>query len=314
MRVAILDSGLDYTHPDLAGRVDLAASRSLQPFDDAMLQLRFPGAHPIADLHRHGTHVGATVTSNGVVAAGVTSRVTLVGIKVCSAFGGCPFSLAVQGMLYAADLGVDVANLSFGQNLLRPDMADRDGRSTVAIINQTFAYAHRKGVTVVVAAGNSSIDIDHDGNGVKFYCNVPTVICVSATGPTATGGFGGPWENVDAPAPYTNFGRSAISVAAPGGSFAANATQVSASCSRFSLRFPACRATPQTLLLAGTSMAAAVVSGSAALLVEDVGRDPARVRARLLNTADDLGAPGTDPFYGRGRITMQNRCAAGTRA
>ena len=304
MRVAILDSGLDYTHPDLAGRVDLAASRSLQPFDDAMLQLRFPGAHPIADLHRHGTHVGATVTSNGVVAAGVTSRVTLVGIKVCSAFGGCPFSLAVQGMLYAADLGVDVANLSFGQNLLRPDMADRDGRSTVAIINQTFAYAHRKGVTVVIAAGNSSFDMDHDGSEFKAYCDVSTIICVSATGPTGAAGPTGPWTDVDAVAPYTNFGRSAISVAAPGGSFAANATQVSASCSRFSLRFPACRATPQTLLLAGTSMAAAVVSGSAALLVEDVGRDPARVRARLLNTADDLGAPGTDPFYGRGRINL----------
>lgn len=301
VRVAILDSGLDYTHPDLAGRVDLAASRSFMPFDDMMLQRFFPGADPAADLHRHGSHVGSIVSSNGVVNAGVTSRVTLVSVKTCSAFGPCPVIEAVQGLLYAADLGVDVANLSHGMNFKRRDLAAGAGPSLVAVMHRAFAYAHRKGVTVVIAAGNSSIDMDHDGNGIKAYCNVPTVICVSATGPTAAAGVNGPWENVDAVAPYTNYGRSAITVAAPGGTLQA---PVTSACSTFSVRVAPCRDPYFPFTLPGTSMAAAMVSGAAALVVEDVGRNPAQVRARLMNTADDLGAPGHDPYYGRGRINL----------
>ena len=53
---------------------------------------------------------------------------------------------------------------------------------------------------------------------------------------------------------------------------------------------------------AGTSMAAPHVSGLAALLVEDYGRSPSRIKNRMQQTADDLGQSGTDPFYGKGRI------------
>jgi lantibiotic leader peptide-processing serine protease len=52
--------------------------------------------------------------------------------------------------------------------------------------------------------------------------------------------------------------------------------------------------------LSGTSMAAPYVSGVAALLVEDHGRRPGRIKMALQQSADDLGAPGTDPFYGKG--------------
>ncbi|HEX2079934.1 MAG TPA: S8 family serine peptidase, partial [Longimicrobium sp.] len=219
VRVAILDTGLDYGHPDLVGRVDLAASRSFIPSDNPVIQANFPGAHPIADLHYHGTHMGATVASNAVIGAGVTSRVTLVGVKTCSRLGQCPVSAAVAGLLYAADLGVDVANLSHGTLFfLRVDgqFAGRGG-TLHAFIHRAFTYAHAKGVTVVIAAGNSAIDMDHFRDLYLAYCNTPTVICVSATAPTAAPGFGGPFFNVDSIAPYTNYGRSAITVAAPGG-------------------------------------------------------------------------------------------------
>src|SRR5690606_303164 len=81
--VSIVDTGLDYNHASLEGLVDLDRSISLHPWDDEMLADSFPGAHPVADMNRHGTHVGATVVSTGEVGAGVTGHTTLFGVKVC---------------------------------------------------------------------------------------------------------------------------------------------------------------------------------------------------------------------------------------
>lgn len=300
VRVAILDTGLDYRHPDLAGRVDLAASRSFVPSEAALLAANFPGAHPVADLHYHGTHVGAVVASNGIVAAGVTSEVTLVGLKVCTINGRCPVSNVLAGLVYAADLGVDVANMSIANTFARADSsaAHRDGPSFVAVINQVLTYVQRKGTLVVVAAGNQNTDLDHDGNQYRVYCSSPGVVCVSATGPTAAAGVDGPFTDVDARAPYSNYGRSVVSVAAPGGA----AMPVWAACSTFSLVFPVCQTGAFVLGANGTSAASPNAAGVAALIAEDVGHDPARIRARLQQTADDLGEPGTDPFYGKGRV------------
>lgn len=109
--VAILDTGIDYTYPDLAGLVDLDRSISFVPEDDFYVDLFFPGAHYIADIHWHGTHVAATVASNAYVTAGVTSKTTLMGVKVCSAaLGYCPGDAVFAGILYAADNGADVIN------------------------------------------------------------------------------------------------------------------------------------------------------------------------------------------------------------
>ena len=153
-------------------------------------------------------------------------------------------------------------------------------------------------MTVVVSAGNSATDLDNNGNIYSTYCDTPNTICVSATGPTGFASVNGPFENVDAIAPYTNFGTSAINVAAPGGS----ALPVWAACSQTSIVIPVCQTGGFILGLSGTSMAAPHVSGVAALLVEDLGRKPGRIKTALQRSADDLGAPGTDPFYGKGRL------------
>ena len=295
--VAVIDTGVDYTHPDLAGRVDLDRSVSFVPSDDAVVDSIFPGYHPVTDLFYHGTHVAATISSNARIAAGVTQNVTIMGVKVLSRWGEGTFSGVLDGVLWAADHGADVANLSIGDTL------DKTGNGRyVALINQAFNYAHRKGTLIVVAAGNESRDLDHDGNSFNMYCNAPNVICVSATGPESTAGVAGPWSDVDAFAWYSNRGRSAISVAAPGGTIAA---RVWAACSKTSLLVPYCQTSDEVLGIGGTSMAAPHVAGLAALLVEDVGHGkPSQVKARIERTADDLGARGTDPLYGKGRISV----------
>ena len=307
VKVGILDTGISYITPDLNGRVDLALSRSfLSAAEDARVQAAFPGAHPIADLHYHGTHVAATVASNGLVGAGVTSGVTLVGLKVCapgvapSWRGTCPTSGTLSAILYAADNGIPIINMSLGGgfNRRQASAAGGFGPSFLATINRVFNYANQRGTVIVVSAGNSAIDMDHDGNRYNSYCNSPHVVCVSATGPTAQASTNGPWTNIDALAGYSNFGRSSVSVAAPGG----NASAVWAACSRHSLAIPVCRTGNFIVGLAGTSMAAPHTAGVLALLASEGVTEPAQLRARLLQGADDLGLSGTDPAYGHGRI------------
>jgi len=297
--VAILDTGIDYTYPDLAGRVDLSRSVSFIPEDDFYVDVFFPGKHHVTDIHYHGTHVASTVVSNGNVIAGVTSGTTLIGVKVCSAvLGNCPGSAIIAGVLHAVDAGANVANMSlgggFGKNI---------SEGYVGFLNRIFNYANSNGTLVVVSAGNEAIDLDHDGNLYKTYCSTPSTVCVSATGPVASDGRAGPWYEIDALAYYSNFGRSAINVAAPGGNTGAS---VWAACSQTSLVIPQCQTGTFILGLGGTSMAAPHVSGVAALIAEDVGRNPGLIKTRLQQSADDLGQPGTDPAYGKGRLNAGN--------
>ena len=166
VRVGILDSGIDYLHPDLYGLVDLAASRSyLTPEENARVPA---GAHTIADLNYHGTHVAATVASNARAAAGVTSRVALVGMKVCTPGtsadnfdGNCAISAIIPAMLDAADMGLDVINMSIAGVFQRFEASARGGNgpSYLATLNHVFNYVRRQGTTIVVAAGNWSFDL-----------------------------------------------------------------------------------------------------------------------------------------------------------
>lgn len=304
--VAILDTGIDYTYPDLAGLVDLSRSVSFIPEDDVLVELVFPEAHPIADLNYHGTHVAATVASNAFVAAGVTADTTLMGVKVCSVEGSCPSGSVLLGMLHAADNGADVINMSLGGAFLK---AGSEGFHS--LINRVLNEVRRQGSLVVVSAGNSAFDMDRplEIEGERFapvffsYCDAPGVLCVSATGPIAAEGLNGPWTEVDAPAPYTNFGRSSVHVAAPGGA----AAPVWAACSTFSLieQLSVCQTGAFIVGLSGTSMSAPHVSGLAALLIaEQGGGNPALIRSRIMQHAEQLGQSGNDPFYGRGRISV----------
>lgn len=296
--VSIVDSGLDYTHAALAGLVDLDRSISLHRWDDAMLADSFPGAHPIADMNRHGTHVGSTVVSTGQVGAGVTGHTTLMGVKVCGAVVGCPRSAVLQAIVYSADQGADIINMSLGGAFLKRS----DRGFWLPLVLRATNYAQQKGSLVVVSAGNDAIDLDHDADGFKTYCSSTNVVCVSATGPTTRQSVNGPWNDFDQAAYFTNFGRSAIDVAAPGGN---RNNFVYAACSSFSVRSRGCRASKRFIIgLRGTSMAAPHATGVAALIVaHSTGPgNPALIRNRLRETADQITEDGNDPYFGKGRI------------
>lgn len=295
VRVAVLDTGIDYLHPDLVGRVDLSRSISFVPSDDALVSTHFPARHPVTDLHFHGTHVAATISSNGVAASGVTSRTTLIGVKVLDHTGAGSFARVLLGLLWAADHDARIANLSLGGAFHKAG----EGR-LVGAINRVFNYAHSKGTLVIVAAGNGGRNLDRDRALYEAPCSAPNVACVSATGPTASAGVNGPWENIDAIAPYTNYGLSAISVAAPGGT---SSGLIWEACSTSSLAIPVCQTGTYVLGLTGTSMAAPHVSGMVALAFQFLPQASAsRMKGILQIHAENVAGRGKDPYYGYGRL------------
>lgn len=297
VRVGILDSGISPDHVDLAGKYDLSKSRNFSisnPGDPADYQ----------DRHGHGTHVSGIVSSNNVGVAGVAPNATLVGVKVLGDQGFAPFANVLAGIMYAADEGdCDIINLSLGG--YGPRQAS--GRF-ISMVYRAMNYANSQGVLVVCAAGNDAMDMDHNKNIVVLPAEAGAGMVVSATGPT----FG---QTPDGVACYTNYGTSAISVAAPGGNFDCANSSLNAlgdlvlSC--FSpyvanqLGHP--NPTAAYYWAAGTSMAAPHVAGVAALTESAKGNsNPGYLKARLQNTADDLGAAGADPYYGKGRVNAYN--------
>ena len=263
----------------------------------------------------------------------MTSRVTLVPVKVLGASGSGSFTGILNGLLYAADQQADVVNASVGA--LFPRRGEHD---FTKLLDAVTRYARKAGVTVVVAAGNDAAELHPSQNALYgAFCSTQNVICVSATGPNA-GPLNGPWTGIDRPAIYSNYGQQHVDVAAPGGNYAVNekgevvsAIGVWAACSKTTLLFdktlrapgqPAgedpkgdwklhtCAANPLstfTLGNLGTSMASPHVAGLAALLVEQYGRNPGAITDAIQSSADDIlefGKPGMDDYYGHGRINI----------
>jgi hypothetical protein len=347
--VAILDTGIDYDAPDLNGLVDLSRSKSYMnhfvgrqddtttvedeyapiiPADDVIDSLFFPSRNKITDFNGHGTNVATQVSSKAVALSGVTSHTTLIAVKVLGANGYGSFSDILDGVVWAADHGADVANMSLGG-----DFSKAGSGQAVALINQAFNYAKRKGMLIVVSAGNSGIDLQHNGNAYSTYCDAPHVICVSSVGPTLATS-----ENLDEPAFYTNFGKNSVDIAAPGGNadaahgftpsrwpwtapapgpFNGNdvASWIWAYCAKQKLVIvknadgvhgdlflTACTAGNRIFPYIGTSQAAPHVAGLAALLIAENGKgNPQQIKRLIQKSADPI-----DAAYGRGRISVKN--------
>jgi len=309
-RVAILDGGLRDTHIDIAPNLDVAHSASFvpgQPFN--------------ADVGTfwHGTHVAGIVaaSANGLGTVGIAPEATIIGVKVLHSGSGA-FSWIMQGIYYAATpiaeggAGADIINMSLGA------VFPSQGPNAAALLNalsRATSYARQRGVLVVVATGNDGIDFDHTANLVSVPAMSVGVTAVSATGPL---GWALGATDVDRPASYTNYGQSLVTLAGPGGDFAlpGNALcsvprlpsgSVTTACWVFDMVMAPCRGSGASngtyCWAAGTSMATPAVAGVAALVIGKYGHmPPAQLEAILRQSADDLGKPGNDDFYGRGRV------------
>jgi len=297
--VAILDTGIDDTNVELAGRVDHALSAAFTP--NVNPNPAFPAW---GDDNTHGTLVAAIVATNGVNVASVAPDAKLIAVKVLNASGGGSFLDIVSGIVYAADVGADVLNLSLGAYV--PARSPGIGPLN-ALLTKAINYANAKGALVVVAAGNgdangNGIDLDHDRRGILLPGQTGTPVTVSATGPVDQ-------QNFDHLASYSNFGRSVVTLAAPGGDFVTGnqLDLIIGPCSRQTVQPPfdaICPPGDIYLVSDGTSDAAPHVSAVAALAGGRFGGrlNGGQLRARLERTADDLGKPGVDASYSHGRV------------
>ena len=331
-RVAILDGGIHSAHQDIAPNLDVAHSRSFVPgqpfnFDQAR---DAQGVCRLTDTFWHGTHVAGIVGApgQGLGTVGIAPSATLIGVKVLHCGSGS-FANVIAGIVYAATpiaeggAGADVINMSlagiFQHQQYDPITGKPLGASGAAhlasVLGKATTYAYQRGVTVVAAMGNDALDLDHTNDLLVVPAMSPHVIAVSATGPM---GWALGANNLDRPASYTNFGQSAVTFAGPGGDFVlpgdAPCTKplnpsgsLTRPCWVFDLVLAPQRGAGSAInsyaWAAGTSMAAPAVSGVAALIIGKFGRiGPAAVEARLRHSADDLGKPGNDDFYGGGRV------------
>jgi thermitase len=150
--LAVVDSGVDLAHPDLAGR--------LLPGTNLVTNTTDP-----SDDNGHGTAVTGTAAAtgnNGIGVAGVNWNCLILPVKVADATGSATYSAVAQGINYAADHGARVINISLG------------GPSSSSTLQSAIDYAWSKGVVIVAAAGNN-------GNSQPSYpgaCN--HVVAVSA--------------------------------------------------------------------------------------------------------------------------------------
>ena len=297
VKVAILDTGIDYTNREVAGLVDMELSRSFVPATAGL-----PGDHPSMDDHFHGTHVASSVVTNNITVAGVAPHTTLVGVKVLSAAGTGLFEWVTAGIVYAADIRSHVINMSLGAEL-----HEQDDAALIETMRRAVKYAEKKRTIVISAAGNDAANIDAPN---VFYapCEVST-ICVSATGPLNQ-------QDFDQPAEYTNYGVNGITVAAPGGNASdtkeyVNQDLILGACSTRTTQpgLSVCRTNGVNgyyyAYAAGTSMATPHVAGVAAMILAKHPNLPVNaLRNKIISGAEDLGAAGADDYYGRGRVNV----------
>lgn len=143
INVAVLDTGVDYTHPDLKNRV--LKSKGYNFVDNNSDTM---------DDNGHGTHVSGIIAANandniGIAGIDGTLDVKIIPIKVLDSNGEGDINDIVKGIKYAADNGADIINLSFGANEKSKSIAE------------AISYAKSKGAFVVAAAGNDNEDSDN---------------------------------------------------------------------------------------------------------------------------------------------------------
>ena len=290
--VCDLDSGVDPTHIDLAGKVDMSVSTSMVASEPDIL-----------DYNGHGTFVSSQIATNGIGMASVAPLANLCQVKVLDKTGAGLLSDGIAGVVYAADAKADVINMSFTAYFTTKDP---DFKKIVHFFQRAVNYAHSKGVTVVAAAGNGDslgvgIDLATDAKGmIEIPAQLDNVISVGATAPHAQQP--GTFDDL---ASYSNYGYPGVDVFAPGGDFVAGSALedlVIGACSSFS--DPQCADGITYSLGAGTSFAAPLAAGEAAVIQSDTPDRKTKLDQCVIQTADPLSGRVPDRVFGFGRIDV----------
>lgn len=298
VRVAVLDGGLDLSHPDIAPNLNLALSAD---FTGEGLQYGLP------DAFSHGTHVAGTILAadNGYGVIGVAPEAELVMVKVLDDNGSGSFADIIAGIYHAALVDADVANMSLG--LAVPRTVDARGVTQLAVaVSHAVRYAKQQGTLIIASAGNDAADLDGNRDVVRFMNGMPGTVGVSAL--TTLNWASDPANAALVPASYTSFGTSQVDFAAPGGSgdYPGNEGCVVAGIARpcwvFDLVFST-GGNGAWYWSAGTSMAAPHATGVAALIISANGGSmkPAAVEREMRRVAVAM-ANGKKDFFGFGLV------------
>ncbi|MFJ2512542.1 S8 family peptidase [Streptomyces griseoviridis] len=316
--VAVIDTGVDDTHPDLAPNFSASQSANCA---SGKADTTYGAWRPVDADHYHGTHVAGEIAAarNGVGVAGVAPGVKVASITVAQPDENSLFfpESVVCAFVFAADHGVEVTNNSYYVDpWLYNCLDDPDQRAIVDSVNRAQLYAQRKGTLNVASAGNSNDDLDADAllddsspddstpvdrtidphRCFDVPTQLPGVVTVSATGVKGTKSY------------YSSYGAGVVDVAAPGG----DKYQIPDTPS-LNGRILSTLPNNQYGFLQGTSMAAPHVAGVAALLKSTHPRaTPAQLQALLKAQADNPGCP-ADPYDGDGDGVVDAVCVGGKR-
>jgi subtilisin family serine protease len=252
IKLGIIDTGIDCTHEDLAPDCTPGANFVNPPF--------------VGDDHGHGTHVAglAAARDNGLGTIGTAPEASLYGIKVLDNFGSGSWSGVAMGILWAADNGMHVINMSLGGSGFSQAVAD------------SVDYAQSKGVLIVSAAGNSGGCATCDT--VLYPAKYPHSMAIAAV------------DSSDTRASFSSTGPE-VDVAAPGVSnLAPVPTGACSLCDPSGYR-----------RLSGTSMATPHTAGVGVLLMSR-GLTNVAARQRIQDTAVDLPPAGKEWLTGCGRV------------
>jgi subtilisin family serine protease len=245
--VAVVDTGVDFSHPDLAAQQWVNAGENCGSTDPASLCPQATNGvdddsdgyvddwrgwdfvsndNNPADDHDHGTHVSGTIGAlgnNGVGVAGVSWNVKIMALKFLDATGNGDTAGAISATLYAADHGARIASNSWG-----------GGPFDQGLFN-AIQYGASKGMLFVAAAGNDGVNSDSTPTYPASY-DSPAVVAVAAT------------DSNDNLASFSNYGAKTVDLAAPGVGILSTTPNNTYS------------------IFSGTSMATPHVSGAAALV------------------------------------------------
>lgn len=269
--VAIIDTGIDYTHPDLVDNMwsaphpDPAVGGVIHGFN------AINNSYDPMDDNDHGSHCAGTiggVGNNGVGVTGVAWNVSLMGVKFLSGTGSGSLADAVKAIDFATDQGVDVMSNSWG-----------GGGFSQALLD-SITRANEKGIVFVAAAGNESSNNDEAASYPASY-NVENVVSVAAS------------TNTDSLASFSSYGKRTVHVSAPGHNIVSSTP----------------RNTYQSF--SGTSMATPHVSGAIALFKSQrgAGMSPVQIRSEVMNTSERLSALRKHVAMGGSRLNAYNLVA-----